>query len=277
VQHRFEPLIRRDNPALRRSRLSWVRQNYIRAETLTRSKATLVAAQNRIPLARAWGGGGVASADGLRFVVPVRTIHSGPNQRYYGQERGVTFYNLVSDQFTGLNGITVPGTLRESPGHDAAIGVAVVGPMQRVGRAPLADEVAGAGAGAMNTVRGLSPRRFRHRQPGRRDRHVGDDVDQLVGDPVTRDAARDVGLVLMVRADDTHHDAGYELGRVLGGELGRNNRSLARSVRIGAAHVGQHADADRVVRDLGHARQRRNESQQSECECLECGCLAGEH
>jgi TnpA family transposase len=110
----FEPLIRRDNPALRRSRLSWVRQNYIRAETLTRSNATLVAAQNRIPLARAWGGGDVASADGLRFVVPVRTIHSGPNPHYFGQERGVTFYNLVSDQFTGLNGITVPGTLRDS-------------------------------------------------------------------------------------------------------------------------------------------------------------------
>ena len=110
----FEPLIRRDNPALRRSRLSWVRQNYIRAETLTRSNATLVAAQNRILLARAWGGGDVASADGIRFVVPVRTIHSGPNPRYFGQERGVTFYNLVSDQFTGLNGITVPGTLRDS-------------------------------------------------------------------------------------------------------------------------------------------------------------------
>ncbi len=43
----FEPLIRRDNPALRRSRLSWVRQNYIRAETLTRANGALVAAQNR--------------------------------------------------------------------------------------------------------------------------------------------------------------------------------------------------------------------------------------
>jgi hypothetical protein len=30
----FEPLIRLETPALRRSRLSWVRQNYIRAETL---------------------------------------------------------------------------------------------------------------------------------------------------------------------------------------------------------------------------------------------------
>ena len=110
----FEPLIRLDKPSLRRSRLSWVRQNYIRAETLTRANAALVAAQNHVLLARVWGGGDVASADGLRFVVPIRTIHSGPNPHYFGQERGVTFYNLVSDQFTGLNGITVPGTLRDS-------------------------------------------------------------------------------------------------------------------------------------------------------------------
>jgi TnpA family transposase len=44
----------------------------------------------------------------------VRTIHAGPNPRYFGQERGVTYYNLTSDQFTGLGGIVVPGTLRDS-------------------------------------------------------------------------------------------------------------------------------------------------------------------
>jgi TnpA family transposase len=110
----FEPLIRGDVPALRRSRLSWVKQNFIRAETLTAANSSLVAAQNAVPLARSWGGGEVASADGLRFVVPVRTIHSGPNPRYFGRERGVTWYNLASNQFTGLNAITVPGTLRDS-------------------------------------------------------------------------------------------------------------------------------------------------------------------
>jgi len=107
-------LIRGDVPALRRSRLSWVKQNFLRAETLTAANAALVAAQNAIPLARSWGGGEVASADGLRFVVPVRTIHSGPNPRYFGRERGVTWYNLASNQFTGLNAVTVPGTLRDS-------------------------------------------------------------------------------------------------------------------------------------------------------------------
>ncbi len=110
----LEPLVRPDVPSLRRSRLGWVRQNYLRAETLTLANARLVAAQNGIDLARRWGGGDVASADGLRFVVPVRTIHAGPNPKYFGSDRGVTYYNLVSDQFTGLNAITVPGTLRDS-------------------------------------------------------------------------------------------------------------------------------------------------------------------
>ncbi|WP_244393926.1 MULTISPECIES: Tn3 family transposase [Brucella] len=110
----FEPMARLDVPALRRSRLSWVKQNFLRAETLTAANAALVAAQNAIPLARKWGGGDVASADGLRFVVPIRTVHSGPNPRYFGQQRGVTWYNLASDQFTGLNAMTVPGTLRDS-------------------------------------------------------------------------------------------------------------------------------------------------------------------
>jgi TnpA family transposase len=110
----LEPLTRHDIPALRRDRLSWAGQSYIRDETLTAANARLVAFQNRIALAHAWGGGEVASADGLRFVVPVKTVHAGPNPKYFGIGRGVTYYNLISDQFTGLNAITVPGTLRDS-------------------------------------------------------------------------------------------------------------------------------------------------------------------
>lgn len=110
------PLVRRDIPALKRDRLAWVDQNYVREDTLIAANATLVAAQSRIALAlaQAWGGGEAASADGLRFVVPVRTVHAGPNPKYFGTGRGVTWYNLVSNQFTGLHTITVPGTLRDS-------------------------------------------------------------------------------------------------------------------------------------------------------------------
>ena len=109
-----EPLIRQDVPALRRERLAWVNQNYLRDDTLVGANAILVAAQNRVPLAHAWGGGEVASADGMRFIVPVQTVHAGPNPKYFGVGRGVTWYNLLSDQCSGLNAITVPGTLRDS-------------------------------------------------------------------------------------------------------------------------------------------------------------------
>jgi TnpA family transposase len=109
-----EPFVRQDTPALRRDRLLWVDQNYVRDETLIASNALLVAAQSRIPLAKTWGGGDVASADGMRFVVPVRTIHAGPNPKYFNRGQGVTWYNLLSDQGTGLNALTVPGTLRDS-------------------------------------------------------------------------------------------------------------------------------------------------------------------
>ena len=99
----LEPLIQPDQPALSRNRLSWIQQNFIRAETLTRANARLVDYQTTIPLARKWGGGEVASADGLRFATPIRTINSGPNPKYFGFGRGITYYNFTSDQYGGVS------------------------------------------------------------------------------------------------------------------------------------------------------------------------------
>ncbi len=110
----LEPLISESHPALSRSRLSWVQQNYVRLETIRKANARLVDAQAAIPLARTWGGGEVASADGLRFVVPVRTLNAGPNPKYFGISRGLTYYNFDTDQFTEFHGIVIPGTLKDS-------------------------------------------------------------------------------------------------------------------------------------------------------------------
>ena len=52
--------------------------------------------------------------DGLRFVVPIRTLNAGHNPKYFGVGRGVTYYNFSSDQFTGFHAIVIPGTLRDS-------------------------------------------------------------------------------------------------------------------------------------------------------------------
>lgn len=88
-------------PALTRGRLSHVDQNYLRADTHSAANARLIRAQAGIGIARLWGGGQVASVDGLRFVVPVQTINAAPSPRYFGLGRGVTWLNAVNDQVAG--------------------------------------------------------------------------------------------------------------------------------------------------------------------------------
>lgn len=110
----LEPLIKHQVPALTRHRLSWAKQNYLRSETLIRANARLVDYQATLSLAKKWGGGEVASADGMRFVTPIRTINAGPNRKYFGSQRGITWYNFVSNQYSGFHGIVIPGTLRDS-------------------------------------------------------------------------------------------------------------------------------------------------------------------
>lgn len=109
-----QPIHRPNNPALSSARLNWVKQNYLHAENLVKANVNLVGFQYQLPLAGHWGGGEVASADGMRFIVPVRTINARPNSKYFGPHRGVTYYNFTSNQFTGFHSIVIPGTIRDS-------------------------------------------------------------------------------------------------------------------------------------------------------------------
>ena len=110
----FKPVTTPGVPALTRDRLMHVDQCYIRAETLTAANAVLVDAQAGIDLAQAWGGGLVASIDGMRFVVPVRTHHARPNPKYFGRRTGITWLNMLNDQSAGLAARVVSGTPRDS-------------------------------------------------------------------------------------------------------------------------------------------------------------------
>ena len=101
-------------PALTRHRLSHVDQNYLRPDTYTTANRPLIEAQADIHLARHWGGGRVAAADGIRFTVPVASVDARPNPKYFGRGRGVTFLNLVNDQRVGTSGIVVSGTPKDS-------------------------------------------------------------------------------------------------------------------------------------------------------------------
>jgi TnpA family transposase len=108
------PVINPNQVALTRSRLSHVDQNYLRADTIAAANATLIADQARIELAQLWGGGLLASVDGLRFVVPVKSISTGPSPKYYGYKRGITWLNAVNDQVAGIGAVVVQGTDRDS-------------------------------------------------------------------------------------------------------------------------------------------------------------------
>jgi TnpA family transposase len=95
-------------------RISHVDQNYLRAETYSAANRPLIEAQAGIGLALDWGGGLVAAVDGIRFVVPVRSIDARPNPKYFGRRRGATWLNLLDDQAVGLAGRVVSGTPRDS-------------------------------------------------------------------------------------------------------------------------------------------------------------------
>lgn len=110
----YRPIATKGAPALERSRLSHVYQNYFRPKTLAAANVPLVEAQGTLPLAQAWGGGMVAAVDGMRFVVPVPAVFARPNRKYFGFKRGMTWLNAINDRGMGRGGKVVSGTIRDS-------------------------------------------------------------------------------------------------------------------------------------------------------------------
>jgi TnpA family transposase len=110
----YTPVVSPGVKALTRARIGHVGQNYLRAENYAVANGPLIEAQADVALAEAWGGGLVAAVDGIRFVVPVRSIDARPNPKYFGRRRGATWLNLLNDQAVGLAGMVVSGTPRDS-------------------------------------------------------------------------------------------------------------------------------------------------------------------
>jgi TnpA family transposase len=111
------PVAKPGTAALGESRLIGVEKGYFHGEGIGKASAILVDSQAEIPITADWGGGLVASTDGLRFVVPVRSLYSRPSPLYFGigkRPRGTTWLNTVSDKVMGLGGLVVPGTMRDS-------------------------------------------------------------------------------------------------------------------------------------------------------------------
>ncbi|GGN35502.1 hypothetical protein FHR83_006188 [Actinoplanes campanulatus] len=96
------------------SALAHVDQHYLRPDTYAAADAVLIDARADIALAQAWDGGLVAAVDGVRFVVPVRSIDARPNPKYFARKKGVTWLNMISDQRIGLAGRVISGTPKDT-------------------------------------------------------------------------------------------------------------------------------------------------------------------
>ena len=94
--------------------MNWVAQNYFRADTHSAASTRVFNYHAEQPLASVWGGGDMASADGMRLVIPVSTIHAGYNPRYFGRQRGSTLHTWMSDTHSSFHQTLIPGTQRDS-------------------------------------------------------------------------------------------------------------------------------------------------------------------
>lgn len=99
--------------ALKYGRLSHVDQTYLRLATYRAANAALIEHQAPIGIAQSWGGGLVASVDGMRFVVPVPSVYARPNPKFFGRRGGATRLNMINHQAAGLGGRVVAGTPRD--------------------------------------------------------------------------------------------------------------------------------------------------------------------
>jgi TnpA family transposase len=110
----YGPVVKKGAEALERDRIGHVDLNYLRPETYAAANSPLIGRQATIALAQAWGGGHVASVDGMRFVVAVPSLHARPNRKYFGPKRGATWLNMINDQAAGIGAKVLSGTPRDS-------------------------------------------------------------------------------------------------------------------------------------------------------------------
>ena len=95
-------------------RLKWFNTWHIRDETLQAANRVLVDFHFHLPLSQIWGGGILSSSDGQRFPAKgsIRSARAQP--KYFGYQKGVTFYSWTSDQFSQYGSKPIPTTVRDS-------------------------------------------------------------------------------------------------------------------------------------------------------------------
>ena len=95
--------------------LSRLARWHIESEAIEQALANVVAAQGALPMARVWGMGTTASADGQFFPAARQGEAMNTVNARYGNDPGIKAYTHVNDRFAPFASRTIPATVSEAP------------------------------------------------------------------------------------------------------------------------------------------------------------------
>jgi len=95
--------------------LSRLARWHVESEAMDQALAAVVAAQGALPMARVWGMGTTASADGQSFPAARQGEAMNTVNARYGNDPGIKAYTHVNDRFAPFASRTIPATVNEAP------------------------------------------------------------------------------------------------------------------------------------------------------------------
>jgi len=95
--------------------LSRLARWHVESEAIDQALAQVVAAQGDLPMARVWGMGTTASADGQFYPAARQGEAMNTVNARYGNDPGIKAYTHVNDRFAPFASRTIPATVSEAP------------------------------------------------------------------------------------------------------------------------------------------------------------------
>ncbi len=95
--------------------LSRLARWHVESEAIDQALAAVVAAQGDLPMARVWGMGTTASADGQFYPAARQGEAMNTVNARYGNDPGIKAYTHVNDRFAPFSSRTIPATVSEAP------------------------------------------------------------------------------------------------------------------------------------------------------------------
>lgn len=95
--------------------LSRLARWHVESEAIDQALAAVVAAQGDLPMARVWGVGTTASADGQFYPAARQGEAMNTVNARYGNDPGIKAYTHVNDRFAPFSSRTIPATVSEAP------------------------------------------------------------------------------------------------------------------------------------------------------------------